>query len=78
MFARPLLAGGIAFALYIVLHILRSVPHAERYLPVATQDWVASVIRGEGNDRWPAFAIACGSIVVLSAGTWAVFRRKEL
>ena len=27
---------------------------------------------------WPAFAIAGGSIVLLSLGAWGVFRRKEL
>ena len=32
----------------------------------------------ETSGYWPAFAIAVGSIAVLSVGAWAVFRRKEL
>ena len=36
--------------------------------------------RDEGDERkyWSAFAVALGSIAVLSVGAWAVFRRKEL
>ena len=38
--------------------------------------------RNEGGDErsenWSAFAVALGSIAVLSVGAWAVFRRKEL
>ena len=78
MFSRQLLAGGIAFAAFIVLNILRAVPHAERYLPVSSVDWSFSIIEAETNDFWPAFAIASGCIVVLSIAAWAVFRRKEL
>ncbi len=75
---RQLLVGGIAFVTYIVLNILRVVPHAERYLPVASPEWSLSIIRSETNDYWPAFAIACGLIVVLNVAAWAVFRGKEL
>ncbi len=32
----------------------------------------------EASAYWPAFAIALGSIAVLSVGAWGVFRRKEL
>ena len=32
----------------------------------------------EASDYWPAFAIAFGSIVLLSVGAWGVFRKKEL
>ena len=78
MFTRQLLAGGIAFATFIVLNILRAVPHAERYLPVAAPDWAASIIRANTSNEWPAFAIACGCIVLLPVAAWAVFRRKEL
>ena len=78
MFTRQLLAGGIAFAVFIVLNILRAVPDTERYLPVASTDWAASIIRGETGDEWPGFAIACGSIVLLSLAAWGIFRRKEL
>lgn len=78
MFSRPLLAGGITLAVYVVLNILRAVPHAERYLPVAVMDWATSIMRAKTSDQWPAFAITCGCIVLLSLGAWAVFRRKEL
>ena len=78
MFSRQQLAAGISFAVFIALNILRTVPHAERYLPVSTPDWSMSIIRAETNDYWPAFGIACGLIVVLSVGSWVVFRRKEL
>ena len=32
----------------------------------------------EASRYWPAFAIALGSIALLSVGAWGVFRRKEL
>ena len=78
MFTRQLLAGGIAFATFIVLNILRAVPHADRYLPVAATDWAASIIRADTSDEWPAFAIACGCIVLLPVAAWMIFRGKEL
>ncbi len=78
MFARHLLAGGIAFSLMIVQGILSAIPHTGRYWPVASVDWSASIIRGEAGDEWAGFAIACGLIVLLSIAAWGVFRRKEL
>jgi hypothetical protein len=32
----------------------------------------------ESSKYWPAFAIALGSIALLSVGAWGVFRGKEL
>ena len=78
MFSRPLLAGGIAFAVYVMLNILRAVPHTERYLPVVLIDWATSIIRADTTDQWPAFAITWGCIALLSLGAWAIFRLKEL
>ena len=78
LFSRQMVAGGITFALFIALNILRVVPHAERYLPVASPDWATSIIRAETTDHWPTFAIACGLIALLPLAALAVFRRKEL
>ncbi len=78
MFSRQLLAGGIAFVLMVVQGILTGIPHTERFWPISSVDWSMSIIRGEANDRWPGFAIACGLIVVLSLASWVIFRRKEL
>ena len=78
VFSRQLLAGGIAFGLLIVQGILTAIPHTERYWPVNSFDWSQSIIRDETTDQWPGFAIACGLIVLLSVGAWAIFRRKEL
>jgi hypothetical protein len=33
---------------------------------------------GSSYHLWPGFAIACGLVIVLSVGAWAVFRQKEL
>lgn len=78
MFTRPLLAGGITGALFIVQLNLLAIPHTERYWPVNSLNWGASIIRNQTNDQWPGFAIACGLIVVLSLASWVIFRRKEL
>ena len=78
MFTRQLLAGGLAFATFIVLNTLRAIPHADRYLPVVAPDWAASIIRAETPDGWPAFVILCGCLVLLPLAAWVIFRRKEL
>ena len=78
MFSRQLLAGGIALGLFFTQGIFQVIPNTDRYWPINTIDWAQSIIRDETNDQWPGFAIACGLIILLSVGSWAVFRRKEL
>ena len=79
MFTRQLLAGGLALFIFIAQQPLQAIPHTQRYWPVTTPAWGFSFIGDTGErDYWPAFAIACGLIVLLSVGAWAVFRRKEL
>ena len=81
MFAQQLLAGGLAFLLLVLQIPLSTIPDTGRYWPFKTVGWAASFI-GEGDasesELWPAFAVSCGLIAVLSIGAWAVFRRKEL
>ena len=80
MFTRQLLAGGLALVLFIAQQPLQAIPHTDRYLPIHTAQWAFSFMDVDAGDRdyWPAFAIACGLIAVLSVGAWGVFRRKEL
>ena len=79
MFSQQLVAGGIALVLFIAQIPLSTIPHTERYWPLHAPGWgFEYVMQGNDNDQWPAFAIACGSIVLLSIGAWVVFRRKEL
>ena len=80
MCSRQLLAGGLALFLFVAQQPLQAIPHTWRYLPVHIPQWAFSFMDVEGSERdnWPAFAIACGFIALLSVGAWAVFRRKEL
>ena len=78
MFTRQLLAGGLAFATFIVLNTFRAVPDTDRYLPIVAPDWAASIIRAETSNEWPAFGILCGCLVLLPLAAWVIFRRKEL
>ena len=80
MFSRQLLAGGLALSLFIAQGPLQAIPHTERYWPITTSAWGLSFIDNTGgeSDYWPAFAIACGTIALLTIGAWAVFRKKEL
>ena len=80
MFSRSLLAGGIALLLWVAQIPLSEIPHTVGYWPVQAGEWGASVtgIDDGASAKWQAFAIAWGSIAVLSTGAWAVFRRKEL
>ena len=78
MFSRQLVAGSIALGLYIAQGILTVIPKTERFWPINATSWAESIINGDATDQWPGFAIACGLILLLSVGAWAVFRRQEL
>jgi len=78
MFTRQLLVSGLAFGVFIAMQILTNIPHSRRFWPVVGPEFANHVMVGDSYELWPGFAIACGLVVVLSVGAWAVFSRKEL
>ena len=81
LLAEPLVAGTVIAAL-VRDGLSEEQQEAGALFPKLAELQVMNLKqRGEGDKRseyWSAFAIALGSIVVLSVGAWAVFRRKEL
>ena len=79
VFSQQLLAGGISLGVFIAQIPLSAIPHTERYWPLHAPGWgFEYVMQGTSNEQWPAFAVACGCIALLTVGAWVVFRRKEL
>ena len=82
MFARQMLAGGIALVLFIIQLPLTAIPHTQDYWPVSLVLWASNTsgIWGGGrvSDAWQTFPIALACIALFVVGAWAIFRRKEL
>ncbi len=82
MFIRQMVVGGVTLVLFIMQISISEIPHTQRFWPVNTVEWGSSTFNADSDNSasryWPGFAIACGSIVLLSSGAWVAFRRKEL
>lgn len=73
----PAAAGGLAFALLIILAVPGVAPQIGRYLPGHLISLAGGVMLG-GGQQWMAVWVSVGLIVASLAGAWLVFRRQEL
>jgi len=74
---NPAAAGGLAFALLIVLAIPGVAPQIGRYLPGHLVTLAGSVMT-VGGRYWAAVYVSLGLVAASLAGAWLVFRRQEL
>jgi len=73
----PAAAGGLAFALLILLAVPGVVPQLGRYLPGHLITLAGSVMT-VGGQHWAAVWVSAGLIAASLAGAWLAFRRQEL
>jgi ABC-2 type transport system permease protein len=73
----PAAAGGLAFAMLIILAIPGVVPQVGRYLP-GHLIVLAGGVMAAGVDQWAAVWVSLGLIAASLAVAWLVFRRQEL
>jgi ABC-2 type transport system permease protein len=73
----PAAAGGVAFALLIVLAIPGVVPQVGQYLPGHLVALAAALMAG-ATLGWAAVGVSAGIIVAALAGAWLIFRQQEL
>jgi ABC-2 type transport system permease protein len=74
----PAAAGGLAFALLLVLAIPGVVPQIGRYLPGQLIALAGGVMAAVPDLAWGALWVSVGLIVASLAGAWLIFRRQEL
>jgi ABC-2 type transport system permease protein len=71
-------AGGLAFALLIVLALPGALPKVGEYLPGQLMAWGAGLIAKSGVTAWPALWISVGLIAGALGLAWLAFERQEL
>jgi ABC-2 type transport system permease protein len=71
-------AGGLAFALLIVLAIPGAIPRVGDYLPGTLVVWGAGLVTGADQAYWGALVVSLGLILAALLGAWLVFERQEL
>jgi len=71
-------AGGLAFAVLIVLSILSGIPRLGRYLPGELLSWANRVTAGAPGDAWWAVVVSLGIILACFTAAWQIFERQEL
>jgi ABC-2 type transport system permease protein len=71
-------AGGLAFALLIVLAIPGALPKVGEYLPGQLINWGASLMTGSPASAWPALWVSLALIVGALSIAWLAFERQEL
>ena len=71
-------AGGLAFALLIVLALPGALPKVGEYLPGQLINWGAGLMAGSGAPAWPALGVSLGLMVGALILAWLIFNRQEL
>jgi ABC-2 type transport system permease protein len=71
-------AGGLAFALLIVLALPGALPKVGEYLPGQLINWGAGLMVGSGAPAWPALGVSLGLMVGALVLAWLIFDRQEL
>lgn len=71
-------AGGLAFALLIVLAIPSALPKVGEYLPGQLINWGASLMTGSAVAAWPALWVSFVIIAAALGLAWVAFERQEL
>ncbi len=76
--SSQVVAGGLAFGLWIALSAVGALPQVGEWLPGQLTTWAAQLMNGGGDTAWPALAVSVGLIAVALLGAWAVLERQEL
>jgi ABC-2 type transport system permease protein len=71
-------AGGLAFALLIVLAIPGALPKVGEYLPGQLINWGAGLMSGSTATAWPALGVSVFIIAGAFIIAWRAFERQEL
>ncbi len=71
-------AGGLAFALLIVLALPGALPKVGEYLPGQLISWGVGLIAKSEATAWPALWISVGLMAGALALAWLAFERQEL
>ena len=71
-------AGGLAFALLIVLALPGALPKVGEYLPGQLINWGAGLMAGSGAPAWPALGVSFGLMVGALILAGLIFDRQEL
>lgn len=74
----PASAGGLAFALLIVLAIPGALPNVGEYLPGQLINWGAGLMIGRDVSAWPALWVSLGLMIGALALAWLAFEKQEL
>lgn len=74
----PAAAGGLAFALLIVLAIPGALPKVGEYLPGQLINWGAGLMTGSDVSAWPALWVSLGLMIGALALAWLAFEKQEL
>ena len=74
-----IVAGGLSFALAIVLALLGALPTVGTYLPAHLMAWGSRLSLGQsGSAGWPALWGSGLLILLALAAAWVVFARQEI
>jgi len=71
-------AGGLAFGLWIALSAVGALPQVGEWLPGQLTAWAAQLMNGGGDAAWPALLVSLGLIAGALGGAWIVLERQEL
>lgn len=71
-------AGGLAFALMVVLVGASALPVVNEYLPGQLLAWGAELMAGTSTVYWPALGVSTGIILGAFIGAWAILQRQEI
>jgi ABC-2 type transport system permease protein len=70
-------AGGLAFGMWMVLSAMGALPGVGAYLPGQLTVWAGGLVDG-GGASWPALWVSLGLILAALVGAWMVLDRQEL
>ncbi len=76
--ASTVMAGALAFGLWILLAVIGALPWVGRASPVTLLGWAAQLGLGQGSQaEWPALVASLAVIAGALAVAWLHFRRQE-
>jgi ABC-2 type transport system permease protein len=78
LFRSMVAAGGLAFAVLIVISLLGSLPRVGEYFPSQIASWGRHAVLGSSETAWPALFVSLGLIIASLIASWLAFERQEI
>jgi ABC-2 type transport system permease protein len=78
LFRSLVAAGGLAFAVLILISLLGSLPRVGEYFPSQVASWGRHAALGSTETAWPALWVSLGLIFVSLLAACLVFERQEI